>query len=388
MSLSALASSPPEKASCTPKDFKQSGYVYKKARAEDDAALRHILRTTPMEGWVKLTFEREPDFFKACQLMGKTTAVIASKENNTKDLVGMYTFTELPVHINGSAAKIGYLGSLRVLPEKRHRIRALKGGFASINVLTCAEHLQSYWFTSIAADNDPARRMLEAGIKDLPVYKHISDVETLLFSTRQGKPCGLLQSAIGADIPAIVNFYNSHAAQYQFAPVLTEDWLTGLLDDNTVRLEDLLLLKNHGKICACMALWDQRRIRQTVVQGYKAPLGLLRVMYNAFARLSRRVMLPPAGEKVEQVFLAFFAVDSSMHSLVPDILCDALYKVGQRNADAASLGLSTSNPLLPLLCSAMPATKYRTCIEAVAWQAEDFTSLDFQRPAQPEIALL
>ena len=111
-------------------------------------------------------------------------------------------------------------------------------------------------------------------------------------------------------------------------------------------------------------------------------------MRSATTRLTGRPSLPKPGTSLEQVYLAFLAVAPAAEAQLVPLLREALAQAGQRGANAAALGLATENPWRTTIRAAMPAITYNTCIEAVAWQAEDFTSLATGRVAQPEIALL
>ena len=75
-----------------------------------------------------------------------------------------------------------------------------------------------------------------------------------------------LQSATRDDVPELVEFYNQQAQPFQYAPVLTKDWLRQLDGSNGLRLSDFQLLRENGRLRACLALWDQRRFKQTVLR--------------------------------------------------------------------------------------------------------------------------
>ena len=175
--------------------------VFRKALDRDDAALKAALRDNAMDSWVRLSFEREPSYFDGAALMGQTYTVIACDKHQPETVVGMYSCAFLPVHINGTVTRQGYLGCLRVNPQYRHKIRILKGGFNSMPVLIAELGSLPFWFTSIASENVLARRVLETGLKGMPIYQAVGEVETLAINTKQGRLSGLLQQATQADIP-------------------------------------------------------------------------------------------------------------------------------------------------------------------------------------------
>jgi hypothetical protein len=300
----------------------------------------------------------------------------------------MYDCSFLPVWINGAPMQTGYLGGLRVNPGYRHRLSVLRNGFSSIPALLKDEIAGlSLWFTSIASDNRAARRILEAGLKGMPRYSPIGELETLVISTRRAKRRGLLRQATPRDIPAIADFHGRQAAEYQFSPYLSETWLQGLSGASGLRIEDFWLLEDNSGLLGCIALWDQRAFKQTVVDSYRFPLAYLRLMHNLIATMTGKPSLPPAGAPLESVFLAFFACSQAASDSAVDMLREALYLVKQRGARLGVIGLSVQNPWLSTLRSALRPLVYRTCIEGVALQGTQAFIAD-RRPPQPEIAVL
>jgi len=368
-------------------EFRAGGILFRPATPEDDAELRALLRDNDMDSWVNLAFEREPSFFDGENLTGKSAAVIALDEKMPQFPVGMYTCSVLPVCINGRAERAGYLGGLRVSRNYRRRIRVLKNGFASIPALLPEQQNLPCWFTSVGEENSKARRILEADLEGMPRYRFAGAMETLAFSSRQAKSSGLLQRATIKDVPALVRFFNQQAGSYQFSSVLDEAWLLTLNGKHGLSLEDFLLFKDGGELLGCMAVWDQRKFKQTVVRGYRFPLNKFRGAYNLFARARGRNILPAAGAKLEQAFLSFFALDSRHHGVAVDIVREGLSRIAEKSASIACLGLSDRNPLTEVLKTALHADCYRTRIETVSWPGDSLPELD-GRPVQPEVAVL
>ena len=91
--------------------------------------------------------------------------------------------------------------------------------------------------------------------------------------------------------------------------------------------------------------------------------------------------LPEIGKKLEQVYISFVAFTRERGDLVVPALQDALYKIGNRGAEMAGLGLSVENPLVKNIESSFRIQVYETCIEIVK------VSLASNK-VQPEIAIL
>ena len=372
-------------------DYCSGEITYRLAIPDDNSVINSILQQTPMDSWISLSTEHEPDYFYSSNLFGHKETIVARKTENAEVTVGMCSYTKMQVHINGAAVIAGYLGELRVLPEFRNRLHILRNGFKSVKIFSKQKGNIFHWYTSVAKENRVARRLLEANIKGMPKYHPQGEMLTFALPVKSGRIAANIQPAQLSDIPELVKFYNNQAKQYQYSPVLTEDWLKNVDGRYGLRLKDFYILKEGESIRACFALWDQRNIKQTVVRGYRFPLNILRQPYNIIARLSGGVTLPSIGEKINYIFIAFLAVDEEIKTEYKKIISTALSLITLRNADLAMIGLSTKNPLVDELAS-FPKQSYYTCIEGVTWPADvatqDVSKTSGTRIVQPEIAIL
>jgi len=340
------------------------------ATENDDAELRALLRDNAMPSWVDISMQREPSFFAGSNGMTDDYAVIA---RNGEKAVGMYSCSLQQLYINGRPSRIGYLGGLRAAVSHRGRIRALRDGYRSIAGLLPAGD-QPFHFTSIASDNRQARRLLEAGLAGMPIYRPCNELVTCVLPVARGKRSNLWRRAIEADIPGLLEFHRREADGFQFAPQLTKEWI------RHIGLENFWLC-GDGEIMACAAIWDRSASRQLVARSYRQPLPLLLPLYNLYAALARRVALPAPGRALSHSFLAFaaFSADASGH--IGNLMRDLLNRCATKTA---IISLHASHPLLAALEQLKPLT-YRTLIYTVAYDGAP--SLD-GRPAQPEAALL
>jgi hypothetical protein len=337
--------------------------TFRIATESDDALLRAILRENAMPTWVDMAVEREPSFFAGKNIFGRDWAVIAEDDGN---VVGMYTAAIVPAYVDGRPEQVGYLGGLRVNHAYRARIRRLREGYASIPRMAPASGSVPWWFTVIASANRPARRLLESGVRGLPVYHPRGEYLTYAIPVSRGKRRGLWRRATAADLPRLVQFHNEQAARFQCSPVLSEELVRRIGVER-------FFIHEHG----VAALWDQRAFKQLVARRYRRPIGTLVPFYNAYAKLSRRIPLPREGGALDQTFIAFLATSHTNRAMIEDLLsyCET---------PAASIGLHADNPLVPTIERFKPI-RYPTRVYAVTF---DDCVPPNGRPMQPEAALL
>ena len=345
---------------------------YTLATPGDDPCLCALLREHPMQGWVRMSLTRDPSFFAGCDHFGSEWAMLARDGDRP---VGLYTCAAHPVHLDGNASELGYLGGLRIVRTHRNRLSAVRAGYASIRKLH-PPPASGIWYSAIAADNRPARRLLEARLRGMPIYTPINEFVTLALPAARARHHGLWQAVPEAGLEALCHFYNVQARRYQFSPVLTPERAlrTGAR---------FYAVSAGGKIAACMAIWNQMSYKQVCVHGYHRLLHTVLPLYNLLARLTRRVRLPAPGQTLEQSYLAFFAVDTPEQGSAPGALIeDALSLCGTQ---VLTLGLHAAHPWLAQLQGSFRPVQYRSCIYRVSF--EEAGSLR-ACPAQPEVALL
>jgi hypothetical protein len=342
------------------------------ATGRDDAVLRQFMRSHGMAAWVEMAIEREPSFFAGRDFGGEEWAVIAEEET---DIVGMYSASLRPVHVNGKEERLGYLGGLRVSPNYRHRIRYLRLGYASIRALTPAPTTLPWWFTVIAADNKAARKLLEAGVPGLPTYHPLGDYVTYALPTSRGERKEIWRRAEDGEVDTLVAFYNAQASRLNFTPVLD-----GALV-RRVGVKHFYVFERGGVLQGVAALWDQRSFKQIVATRYRRPIGSLLPLYNFYAKLFHRIPLPRQGHALDHTFVAFLALRDDVRSESGPVFRDLL---SQCKTPIASVGLHAAHSLDEILMRLKPV-RYPARVYGVTFEPGTPVS---DRPIQPEVALL
>ncbi|TXT37631.1 MAG: hypothetical protein FD135_3465 [Comamonadaceae bacterium] len=332
---------------------------FRLATADDDAVLRQLLRENGMPSWVEMSMEREPSYFAAHHMYGHDWAVLALENGRP---FGMYSAAAVPVHVNGKAIGGGYLGGLRVQSSARQRIRHLRNGYASIRKLAPVLPELAWWFTVIAAENTQARRVLEAGLRGMPRYSPLGELTTYAISTARARHLGLWRPAQAEDMAAMLAFHAQHASSAQLTPVLSASLV------ERIGLHCFWLHCEGDHIVAMAALWDQCHFKQVVAQSYHRYLRLGLPLYNRFAHLTRRVVLPLPGQALAQSFIAFLVMQPSVQDrldFVRSLLSDLL---SHCQTPVAALGLRSGHPLTSVVASFKPLS-YRANVYAVEFDS-------------------
>ena len=324
------------------------------ARADDDFALRKLLRETPMGGSISIGTEREPSFFAACAVEGpEHQTLVARRVDGT--ICALATRSVRMRFVNGEPRRVAYLGSLRLANDVRGNGRLVIAGFRALRELCDG----SPTFTSILSDNAPARRLLESGRGGLPIYECIGEMVTLVMRVRRVRRGRRV--AAGA--------FEPHKDQrLQLAPVWGES--------------DSFFAKPQ----AAGVVRDLRGVRQSVVRSYSPALARWRRWINLCAAVTGRPRLPAVGEPLRLGFASHLAAGADQVVPMLWMLHDA---AAARGLDYLVAGFDARDERLNLVRRWFGGRELRSRLYAVNFPQPRAALVDLDdRLLQPEVALL
>ncbi len=333
------------------------------ATPDDDAEIRRLLRANPMRGRISLTLEREPDFFADARWPGTTKQTVIARHHGRLAAMGSCVVRDR--YVNGESCRVGYLTGLRLDAAFAGRTDIVRRGYKVLRELQTTQPAQFY-FTSIASDNLPARRLLERGLPGMPNYEFLTEFVTLVIPVAARPQSKLSQPVAQSRSSEVLSFLHYQGAKYQFAERWSEPELEALRD---LGLQDdrWFCVREGGRILAAAALWDQRSFKQTVVRGYSRFLGLVRPAVNLMARALGRPLLPPVGSVLANGFISHLAVDPSQPDAVHRLIAEIRHSAIASGIDLLTLGLAAQDPRLKVIARSFPCRTYRSRLYLVHW---------------------
>ena len=351
------------------------------ATAGDDSAIRRLLRANPMRGSISLTFEREPDYFRGANLGGADDRTIVAFDDGRLICMGRCTTREC--WINQRVGRVDYLAELRLDRSAPGRFDVLRGGYRFFHELHRHEPAD-FTFTSIAADNDRARRFLERGLPGLPRYEFLTGLTTVLVATKRSRaPAMILEPGTPGELAA---FFNEAAARNHLSAAWTAHTL-GSLANHNLPLESFGVVRERGRIIAAAALWDQRPFRQTVIRDYAPVLTLARPLLNAVGPLFGLPPLPPRGSVLSHAFLSPLALAPGSALALPNVIAAFSARAAQRGFEFLTLALPSDDVRLGAIKRRFRCRTYASRLYRVTWPGDAAPALDL-RPILPDVSLL
>jgi len=343
-----------------------NGHTPRPATSADNAGLLALAAACPMRAGLTLCVRREPDFFALNRLQGDRWDV-GVVDGGRVGVIGCIATAERLAYVNGTPAATAYVSDLKVHPAFRGR----RNGTGSV-----ADALTEYARDTLGA-TDPHMPVLITvlggnaaiaprlpGPGGLPRFSRFATIRTFavpLFILRRlgPPPKGLsVRPAEERDLDEMAALWRAVAPLRQLAPVLCADHFRRLCADAPGLSLSSYWIARHasGRLAGFVALWDQQRLKHTVVQRYPLRGALFRYGFNLVAPLVGSPRLPAPGASLR--YLSAFQV--CVPAAEPGVLRALLVAGARAHAGSAhafcSIGLDVTDPLTRALAGCWAQT--------------------------------
>ncbi|MDH3620557.1 MAG: hypothetical protein OER91_06690 [Gammaproteobacteria bacterium] len=367
--------------------------TFEAATDATEPQLRKLLRDNPVGGNIQVCLEREPNAFYAAGISGDEYQMMLALGGDPCHVIGSGGRFELLTYVNGHEQRVGYFGELRAEGGLRTRRKLLLGSYQTMRRFHEAGNVP-YYMTTIIEDNHAARRLLEAGLADMPTYRPLEKIVTFTIPARSGarrhRRSQHIVSGSERSIPRIAGMLQEHGTRYQFYPKWGADTLRSEIRCRGLSPGDFLLSEDRdSQVRGSLALWDQRAFKQTVIHGYSRQLGRARPLINLLAPMLRRPRLPAPGARLESAFLSHVAVAEEDGDTLEALISCSCRRAMERNIDYVMISFAERHPLTAVVRKRFPCHSYVSVLYVVYWEdgAPAAESLDDRIP-HPEVAIL
>jgi hypothetical protein len=319
------------------------------ATLADDDELRGLLRRSPINGSISVTFEREPGFFESCRVRGDFFQVGIGRDLRTGKIIGLGTRSVSPAFVNAQPTQLGYLADLRL--DEQHRGGTLIArGYRFLRRLH-EDHRASLYTTMIFSGNHASLMTIASGRAGLPQYNDMGVMHSPGINIRRTKPaisadCDILRGSEDL-LPEIVGCLNRNHARRQFAPVHTVEMFKNQWRGFSIT--DFYVVIRGSRVIGVLGCWDQSSFKQTRVAGYGPRLRWLVPLANALRPITGGPLFPKPGQEVPYFYISFLAVDEDNVQIFRALLRRAYNDAVGGRYLYAILALHERDPLFPAL---------------------------------------
>jgi hypothetical protein len=349
-----------------------SKFQYRIANEADEIQLRYIMQSNPMEGQIKMTFQREPNYFRAAGIGSKFNQTIVACDDATNDIVAMGSRSVKPVFINGKVENIGYLSSLRI-KENYRRNSILARGYKFLKELH-KDGKTKYYLSTILQNNTTALNILTKGRGDLPIYHNIGTYYTYIITTgkKKRKINRNISISKGASTSQeeIICYLHRRGKEKQFFPYITKDDFN---HENSylknLNINDFYIAKKNNKIVGLLARWDQSPYKQITITDYNKKISILKPFYNSVANILSYPRLPEKDKRIKYFYASFVVIDNDDPDIFSSLL-NTLHNDSMHKKDTyIMIGLCANDPLR-IAFKKYKHIKYASEIFLVHWPNE------------------
>lgn len=363
-------------------------FEFSLARAADEPEIRRLVGATPMPGAVTIRFEREPDYFLGCPIMGDPCDVLVARHLPDGELAGIMCRSERWAFVNGRETRIGAIGQIRI--DERFQGRwLLQRGWRVLGLLGPPDLL---YVGVVARDNPRARGTLVGrrppGALAATRLAGMTTFALVLYGFQPSAIRGCtIERGSRATIEEIVAFLRAAGSRRQLFPAYRIEDFVGGTATRGLELEDLSVARRAGSIVGVMGMWDQSAYKQDVVHAYGPGLRRLRPAYDLAARVIGAHPLPAPGEPIRSAFAAFVCVADDDPDVFRSLLRATCERARARGFAFVTIGLADHDPLLRAAGRWFRIT-YRSDLFVLSWSRSDPAAGLDGRVAYVEIATL
>ena len=356
------------------------------AESTDDLRIRHLLKSSPMEGKISISMETEPSYFDALQVQGKESQVMILTRGD--EVINLGARSIKPAYVNGQLTDIGYLGGLRTNPSFKRSGVHLARGYEFLRELD-KDGRVPFYVSTIIEDNHVAREILESGRTSVPNYYPLERLLTFMIKPHTKKPEGLVEVVAGdsCELEEIFDFINKGGSKKQFSPHYEpSDFKTGRF--RGLSLNDFHIALDKGNIVGLIAKWDQEQFKQTRVVKYDKKMKLFKPLVNFASQFSNISSLPTEGNLLHYAYLSFPTALNNDPLILRELLFSVISDPRNSHYDYFNIGLSESDKLTEAVKPFSPR-EYPAIIYAVSFDKTlEELNLDRKMPSYLEIATL
>ncbi len=275
--------------------------IIREAIPDDNEDLIALTKSVPMDGWISLRIDREPDYFRLLNMRGEGKVLVASIAGR---IVGAISVAYRTVYINGRPVRAGYIGDLRVHPR-------YSGSRITYNLL---HSLHAYvkslavdiYFIVVAMGNHKVRGLIE-GRFDFPKFQSVGtfyvyeilplpyDMRYSTYEILDAPPTDIY------DIHALLNEFNS---RFEFGSFLSDSDLEKELSILSSHNDTgFIEAKNNTGIVAAVSLIDTSSFKRNVIITMPAYLRYMISFLNCIGKTIPIPPLPRIGEPVNMLYI-------------------------------------------------------------------------------------
>ena len=340
----------------------------REAQSSDTDALNALALLCPAPSGIPYAYVRDQNYLEWNRHLGEQVKTWLAIDPEKGDLHGTISVSLHHTYLRGKDYEAGYMSDFKVNPKFRG------SGAGDLLMRKMMEQLDVWGsefgkpiplLSAIMMNNENMR------LRKLPDYQKKGIVDFKLSHQFQyflcpvkGKPLPegryRVEFARESDLKEMHDFWLKHQSTRSLGRRLSlDEWKSWMKTTPGVSIADFCLLRNsEGKLLGFTGVWDQSKLRKSVVLDLPPVYKVLRPLWNLIAPVVELPRLPAPGETFSVMSTVFFCLEKEDPEM-----WDALYRGAMGIAKChfgkiLVFGLDARSPLTSFVKSkSMDATK-------------------------------
>lgn len=265
-----------------------------------------------MDARLTVNVDRAPDYFALARLQGEDPVVFVAEQKGR--IIGICGTAFRKVRLRGRETAIAYIGGIKIDREYRKGLAAFRLMKAVADYLT--ESPVRLGVIMIMGHNRAMDAIL-SGRGGIPPFAKIFRFKlAFLLPSSWYRSAGSydVRFARETDSVELRELFETYYADYELSPVWSSGKFRELFSQHNFHLSDGQVALQNGRIAAALFPWDQRAIKNTVIQAYG---GIFRLLYLAQKPFH---LLPVPGEPLLEDCVRFLLYRSGHQVAARELL--------------------------------------------------------------------
>lgn len=348
--------------------------LFRPATNTDDPAIRELLRQIPLDGMLRIRYQREPSYVRSIQKQGIGQQTLVG-ESPQGEILAVVSRNIQRLHVNGLEYNAAYICNVRMHPKARHGVSLLKG-IKTLEKLPCPYPIDFHYATLI--EKDPlTKKVFASGRAKMPQLYDLGKIITysipLKKKTIKAPKEKKLRISRGneANFPEVMDFLHREGENYPFFPILEK----GNYHPDLISPQSFFIARENDKIVGVCNVNNLQDNKQYIIEGFSWKYRLMKWPVNFLLGIRGLHPVPGKDEQIKMLTLGFPVTLNNRIDILEALITQAYADFSGTGNHYISLALHEKSPL-NFAISHFPKVKYESRLYIVKLTGDNIPNLE------------
>lgn len=352
---------------------------FRLATNSDDPAIRQLLRQIPLDGMLKIRYQREPSYVSSMQKQGILQQTLVG-ESSQGEVLAVVSRNIQRLHINGKQYYASYICNVRMHPNARHGVSLLKG-IKALEQLPTPYPVDFHYATLI--EKDPlTKKVFASGRPSMPSLFDLGKIITYSIPLKKNKQKAPKERKINVLpctqelFPHVLTFLQEESIKTPFFPDMNEE----NYHQELLSPENFFIAFEKDQVVGVCNVNNLQNNKQFVIENYSWKFSLLKWPINFLLGIRGLYPVPERNEQIKLLTLGFPVTLNNRMDILEALITHIYARFSGTGNHYLSLALHENNPL-KFAVSHFPKIKYESRLYFVKLKGDNIPDIEDNRVA-------